>query len=220
MTKKSNILSLVFNLLNFILVAISVIGFFFVTGEGNMQVAGVKCFMYFTIDSNILAALASLCMVAFSLKNIKKDNVKIPKWLSLFKFTGTTAVTVTLLTVILFLGPTQGYAIMFLGSSLFLHLINPLLCIISYVFMEKSEKLPTKFSLLGVLPTVVYGAVYITMVVFAERWPDFYGFNMGGFWYISLVAMLIATYLFAICLWKLHQKVSGKKEAEAITAEN
>lgn len=212
MVKKNNILSFLFNLLNIILVAISIIGFFVSTGSGNMQVAGVKCFMFFTIDSNILAALSSLFMVALSMKSIKKEKIRIPKWISLLKFIGTTAVTVTFLTVIFFLGPTMGYALMFEGSSLFLHLINPLLCIVSYTCFEKTEKMPTKYSLLGVLPTAVYGAVYVAMVVLTKKWPDFYGFNTGGFWYISLPVMLLATYLFAICLWKTHDKLSESRK--------
>jgi hypothetical protein len=104
----------------------------------------------------------------------------------------------------------MGYALMFAGSSLFLHLINPLLCIISYTCLEHSEALPTQYSLLGILPTAVYGAVYVTMVVFTQKWQDFYGFNTGGFWYISLPVMLAATYLFAICLWTVHKKVSKR----------
>ncbi|MBR1531454.1 MAG: hypothetical protein IJ643_05290 [Eubacterium sp.] len=210
MSKTKNILSLIFNAVNIILVAVSVIGFFVSTGSGNMQVAGAKCFMFFTIDSNILAALASVCMCVLSLKQIKNEKAEIPKWLSLFKYVGTTAVTVTLLTVIIFLGPTMGYALMFAGSSLFLHLINPLLCIISYTCFEKSEALPARYSLLGVLPTAVYGAVYVAMVVFSKKWPDFYGFNTGGFWYVSLPVMLAATYLFGICLWIIHKKISKR----------
>lgn len=213
MSKRNNIFSLISNVLNVIFVTASIVGFFVATGSGNMQVAGAKCFMYFTIDSNILAAVSSLCMCVFSVAHIKDDKLEIPKWLSLFKFVGTTAVTVTFLTVIFFLGPTMGYGLMFAGSSLFLHLINPLLCIISYVCFEKSAELPTKYSLLGLLPTAIYGVVYVTMVVFLQKWQDFYGFNVGGFWFISLPVMLAATYLFAICLWKAHKKASSKQYA-------
>lgn len=216
MSRRSNIISFLCNLANVVFTAVSVLGFFVSTGSGNMQVAGAKCFMFFTIDSNILAAAASLFMCVLSVKNFKADKTEIPKWLSLFKFTGTTAVTVTFSTVIFFLGPTMGYGLMFVGSSLYLHLINPLLCIISYAFFEKSEALPLKYSLLGVLPTAIYGAVYVVMVVFTEKWPDFYGFNTGGFWFVSLPVMLAATYLFAFCLWKLHKRASENliKESE------
>ncbi len=211
MSKRNSILSCFFNLANVILVAISVIGFFVSTGSGNMQVTGAKCFMFFTIDSNILAAVASLFMCFFSVKHFKDEKAEIPKWLSLFKFVGTTAVTVTFLTVIFFLGPTMGYGLMFAGSSLYLHLINPLLCIISYICFEKSEVLPLKYSLLGLLPTAIYGVVYVVMVVFTQKWPDFYGFNTGGFWFVSLPVMLAATYLFAFCLWQSHKRVSKKQ---------
>lgn len=210
MSRRNSFISLILNALNVIFTAGSIAGFFIAAGSGNMQVAGAQCFVFFTIDSNILAALASLCMCIFSIAHIKGKKAEIPNRLSLFKFVGTTAVTVTLLTVIFFLGPTMGYGLMFAGSSLFLHLINPLLCIISYVCLENSKEQPTKYFLLGILPTAIYGVVYITMVVFLQKWQDFYGFNTGGFWYISLCAMLATTCLFAICLFKAHKRVSSR----------
>ena len=54
------------------------------------------------------------------------------------------------------------------------------------------------FAMLGVLPVVLYGTLYLCKVVFAPeemRWPDFYGFNAGGRWKISFFAMLIAAVL-------------------------
>ena len=42
-------------------------------------------------------------------------------------------------------------------------------------------------------------------------WADFYGFNMGGKWYISMAAMLAAAYLIGLGLWAAERLCSKKK---------
>ena len=62
------------------------------------------------------------------------------------------------------------------------------------------------FVLLGVVPVVLYGALYLNRVVFTDgekAWEDFYGFNKGGKWWISLTLMLLATLLISLALWAL-----------------
>lgn len=195
--KVFNIISLICNVVMIILVIYSVSCFFVKTGEGNMPVLGAACFRYFTIDSNILGAICCAIIIPYNIMTIAGKTEKISKWASIVKLVGTTAVAVTLLTVACFLGPLQGYSGMFSGNNLFLHLICPLLAIISYVGFEKSGKTKWTCSLFGILPTFVYGLVYLVMVIFigTEKggWVDFYNFNINGMWYISVVAMLVAT---------------------------
>ena len=50
--------SMVCNLLIFVFTAYGVSRFFYRGGDGNMRVYGAWCFRFFTVDSNILAALA------------------------------------------------------------------------------------------------------------------------------------------------------------------
>ncbi len=206
MNKRDLFISLACNFANTVLTAISVAGFFISRGSGNMQVTGARCFRYFTVDSNILAGLSSVCLVIFCVMNIGRKEAYLPQWVFLFKFTGTAAVTLTFLTVMFFLGPTMGYGMMFTGSSLYMHLINPLLCIISFVLFEKSGSADgKKCTWLGVLPTIFYGAVYVYKAIIMKKWPDFYGFNAGGLWFISLPLMLAASWMIAVCLWKLNR---------------
>lgn len=80
---------------------------YFIGGPDVLGSQGVMCFRYFTTDSNILAAVASLLWLIFRL-----SGRKVPAW--------------------------------------------------------------------GVVPTAVYGVVYLVMVVFVKRWTDWYGFTFGG----------------------------------------
>ena len=148
-------------------------------------------FCFFTEQSNVFCALAALALLLFP------DSY----WAWLLKYMGTAAVTVTLLTVFLFLAPSSGDLKGLLsGSSLFLHLITPLFAIISFSFFEK-RGMSFPAALLGMLPVILYGSLYLRKVIFSpenKRWDDFYGFNKGGKWPIAFAAMLAGT--FAVCM--------------------
>ena len=93
---------------------------------------------------------------------------------------GTAAVTVTMLTVFLFLGPNLGYKKLLTGRDLYMHLVTPLLAILSFLCCEKR---------------------YLYKVLCApegKRWEDFYGFNKGGKWPVSLAVMLTGN--LAVCM--------------------
>ena len=194
-------LSLACNLLIVLLTAMCLADFFTRGGEGNMQVVGTRAFIYFTVDSNVLCALASLGMVVWGLFRMRRRGAPIPLGLGLFKFVGTAAVSLTFCTVMAFLGPLYGYGAMFTGNNLYLHLVTPLLAVFSYTLLEKGGPAGFGGAALGVLPTVAYGAVYLSMVVILRRWADFYAFNRGGRWYVSVVLMLLASWLISLILW-------------------
>lgn len=202
MKKPYLILSVVFNLATAILVALAVGSFFTTGGAGNMDVAGTRCFRYFTIDSNVLAGIVSLASAYFSIRSLRGGEGSA--WADRLKYVGTVAVAVTFLTVVFFLGPTQGYAKMFSGATFPLHLVCPLLAIISFVFLDSRRQISLRETLLGLIPTALYGIVYLIMVLIIGwqngGWVDFYGFNRGGMWYISMPAMLIATWVISYLL--------------------
>ena len=57
--------------------------------------------------------------------------------------------------------------------------------------------------LLGVLPIIAYGILYLNKVLLEKTWDDFYGFNKGGKWKISVAAMTIGCFLVSFVLWVL-----------------
>ncbi len=209
-TQRNQILSLVMNLLNFVLVLISVLWFFGADGKaagsGNMRTGGAACFRFFTNDSNILCALVSLAMIPFNIRSLRMGKSCVPRAMTVLKYIGTVAVTLTMTVVLIFLGPTQGYGKMFSGVCLELHLLCPLLAILSFCFFERGNPLARRDTLLALLPTFIYGTVYLILVVFAGKWPDFYGFNIGGFWPAAYIALHLLTALLAVLIRRLFNR--------------
>lgn len=153
---------------------------------------------YFTMQSNILCAFSALLMCAFP----RNDTV----WY--LKYIGTAAVTITVLTVFLFLAPSSGKGglIQLLkGWDLYLHLLNPLIALISFCVFEK-RGMSFGCALLGMIPVALYGSWYLYKIRFAaeeKRWDDFYGFNKGGKWPVYLSGMMIGTFLMCMALMGL-----------------
>ena len=155
-------------------------------------------FRYFTTLSNLLCALASLAAA------LSAAAVGISFGVSVFKYVGTCAVTVTLVTVFVFLAPAIGGLKPLLEEDgLFLHLICPLAAIVSYCFFDRAA-MSFSFTLLGASPVLLYGLLYMYKVIFApeeKRWDDFYTFNREGKWPVSFAAMLLGAFLISIALW-------------------
>ena len=161
------------------------------------------CFHYFTIDSNILVALFSVPMLIYGIMSLFKE-ISVPQWVCTLKYIGTVSVMLTMLTVVCFLVPTSGKEGMYTGFNFYMHLLVPILACLSFVLLDGSVRLPWKSSLLGLIPTVLYGIVYVYMVLIRTKenggWGDFYGFNRGGKWYIAIFAMLTSTYVISLLL--------------------
>ena len=213
--KTAMMIAAVCNLLIFCFTVYGMSRFFTVGGDGNMRVMNTRCFQYFTVDSNLLAALASLLLLIGQVRCLIVGK-PIPKGLAALKSVGTAAVTVTFFTVFCFLGMLYGYGSMIEGVNLFMHLITPLLAILSFCLLEREPALRFRTVFLGLLPTLVYGAVYMYLVVALRRWPDFYGFNIGGRWALSAVLMLAGTLLLSLALWALRRAGTGKRTKKAV----
>ncbi len=215
-TRVKTWLAVLCNLLIVAFTAYSMTRFFTVGGSGNMAVLNARCFQYFTTDSNLLAALSSLLLIIAQFGFLLRGR-PIPAPLVVLKLVGTAAVTLTFFTVFCFLGFLYGFQSMIAGTNLFMHLISPLLAMVSFVLLETVPPLRFRNVFLGLLPTLAYGVVYMVMVVGLRRWMDFYGLNMGGRWLMSSVLMLAATLVITIVLWALRRAAAGKRPESDIS---
>lgn len=178
-------MDILFNALIFAVTLILTIRFFRKDGTWRIR-NGAPAFHYFTVLSNVFCAAAALLM-CFAPQL---------RWVWTLKYIGTAAVTVTMLTVFVFLGPNLGYKKMLTGPDLYMHLVTPLLAIISFFCFEK-RGMTFGTALLGVLPVLLYGILYLYKVLYApqsKRWDDFYGFNKNGKWPVSFAAMLAGAF--------------------------
>ena len=157
-------------------------------------------FRFFTVLSNILCAAASLLMVIFTLAG------EVPDVIRILKYSGTCAVTVTFLTVMFFLLPTtKDFRALFSGYNFFLHLLCPVLAIVSWLGFE-NPGLGFYIVIFGTLPVALYAGLYLYKVLLApaqSRWDDFYGFNWGGRWPVSAAAMICSAFAISVLLWAI-----------------
>ena len=187
----------ILNLLIFAVTLVLVAGVFRKDGKWTPE-RGRKAFRFFTCQSNVLCAAAALATAAARLAGA------IPEWVWILKYMGTAAVTVTMLTVFLFLAPSVGkdwYDVLLKGpANLFMHLLTPLMALLSFCVFEK-RGMTFAQSLWGLVPIACYGPLYLYKILYApeeKRWEDFYGFNKGGKWPAAFAAMVAGTFL--ICM--------------------
>ena len=184
------------NTLIALLTLLIVVSFFRKDGQWVPE-RGKFALRFFTTLSNILCAAACL------LTALAMNAGGVPEWIWTLKYIGTAAVTVTMLTVLLFLAPSFGKGalkVLLSGTDLFMHLITPLLALVSFCVFER-QRMTFYESLWGLLPVLLYGPLYLYKILFAppeKRWDDFYGFNKQGKWPVAFAAMVAGT--FAICM--------------------
>ena len=186
---------------------------------GAEDMTGLGYFKAFTVDSNVFAGLTTLIVGIYNLKNILQKRDEFPKWLVILQLVSATAVAVTMMTTILFLGPTtvmegNNYFWLFSGTLFFLHFLNPLLVILIVMFILNKHHISWKESFFGVLPVFVYSLFYVPFII-TGVWMDFYGFTFGGqMWAIpiSIVVMLGVSYLFSFLISLVHNKFIKNNE--------
>ena len=155
-----------------------------------------ESFRYFTTLSNLFCAFTALILLLSELFGA------MPPWAVALKYMGTVVVTVTFLTVFLFLLPASKSkeGLLSNDTEIIMHVVTPLLAIVSFLCFENHGLSPWVIPL-GVLPVLLYGWLYLQRVVLSGTWPDFYGFNRDGKWKLSFSLMILGTVIAAVLLW-------------------
>jgi len=166
---------------------------------------GIENFKYYTVLSNVACG----AVAGFYLVRTGKDH-HMSNGLVAAKLMSVTAVTLTFLTIALFLGPIYGHAILYRGSNFFFHLIIPILAIIDFVILDTGGRIPFRYAVYSAFPTIIYGCCY-ALNLFVNgigQWPetnDWYGFVNWGypmgfciFGMITIATFGIACFLRAI----------------------
>jgi hypothetical protein len=117
-------------------------------------------FDYYTVDSNLLAMLAAIAYVYYTVKG-----KKLPHWAEIIKLSAVVALIITFLVCIFILAPVYPgglVAIMFDGHMLLMHTLCPLILTASFIFFERNE-LSSKDVLKGMIYTLGYAAIMIIL---------------------------------------------------------
>lgn len=222
--KAFNVISLIINILIAIFTFGSIIYCFIAPKINGVEVSPWFFFIFYTIDSNLLVGISSVVLIPFNIFIYRETRENIPLWALIFKFISTVSVSVTFLTVVLFLGPISGnFLMLFEGSQIFLHAITPITAFISLVlFDDLSTFISFKYALFGISTVIIYGIIYFFNVVIFEVWQDFYHFYNNSIiqLIISVFLMIIGVFLISSGEYFLRKKLTNilfskiKKENE------
>lgn len=213
MNSRKRYLNLFFNFLIVVLVLISIYAMI-TTSDGFIKGSKLHALKYFTVQSNIFMGISALISLIYLL--VKKD--KYPTWIVILKLMSTTCLTLTFLTVLGYLAPLMGIDMVFLGANLYMHLIIPVVSIISFIFVEPKVELKFKWNFFSAIPSGTYGIIYISCLIAfndygnIEGW-DWYAFgSLGlGIGFVMLIGLNIVALASSIALYALYRKVRKKE---------
>ncbi|MBO4572477.1 MAG: hypothetical protein J5762_01745 [Clostridia bacterium] len=217
--KKNLWISFVMNVVIALLVlAATLMGLFDVRFSGTKAISkGADIFKFFTVQSNILAAFSAIIMAIYEILLLKGKISFVPKWAYLFKLIGTVGVALTMFTVLFYLAPIMpdGYFSAFYDGNLVMHLLAPLLSILSFVLFEHTGEIRFRETPLSVLHAFLYGFFYManafSHVTNGEIPSEYnwYGFADSSVPVTILVStvMLSVTFGLGVALWALNKKI-------------
>ena len=181
----------------------------------NYAMGGIKIinlFKYFTTLSNMLTALAAAFIIPYAINGYRFKHFSYPKWVSMMHFAGTASTSFVSFFTVVFIAPyNREFA--FGGSNFYLHVICPLMILISYFFVESHYRYTTKEFLICMTPFIAYSLVYLVNVVFIGSWEDLYLLNTLVPFYFSMPIAYIAFFAISHLIKWISLTVSKLQQA-------
>lgn len=114
---------------------------------------------YYTIDSNIFLLISTI-LYLLTINNV-------PKIVQLLKYSSTLSVFITFLVVVFVLYPMYNFNFQFLfldGPNLYMHVLCPILALISFIFFDSNEiENSLKNNLRSLYFTIIYAIILISL---------------------------------------------------------
>jgi hypothetical protein len=116
-------------------------------------------FQYYTIDSNILQMVVSICMLVYLLRRIP-----VPYWLVVLHLVCAVCLTVTFLIAALVLAPQGGFDYYFFSDVAPInHFLGPLLSVVTFIFTQNERPLSKRMFFAPVAATLLYGLIALIL---------------------------------------------------------
>lgn len=138
---------------------------------------GFFSFIYYTMISNTLAAVSVTFIVPFAVEGIRKKRFTLPRWAAVGHYIATVSIAIMMvlvLSIISWVSPNSAFG----GSNTLLHVICPVLILVSFFQIETGYSYTLRDRILGVIPFFIYEIIYfIEVVLIGEAnggWPDIY----------------------------------------------
>lgn len=175
---------------------------------------------YFTTISNILTALAGSFIMPYAISGIRRKRFVLPKWLSMFHYSGVICITLVFIFMLLIILPyDKEFALG--GPNFFLHVICPIAIIVSYFMVESHYDYSKREVLKCMIPFFIYSIVYVVMVTRGPEnggWKDLYKLNTFVPFAVTVPATYVVVFVIAILIKKLSDILYIKREKDLISS--
>lgn len=176
-------------------------------------------FQYFTIDANTLTAFGAAMMIPYAVDGLRKKRFYCPKWAMCFYYCGVVCTTLIMLFAVCVIGFVDK-EMAFNGYNFYLHIICPIMILVSFFVIESYYRISIKMSLISITPVFIYAIVYIYEVIIvgvdAGGWEDIYYFTKFAHPLVSFVAMMLMAFLVALLIGFIYNKLSKDREKRFI----
>lgn len=195
-----------------VLAAIGAVISFRRNGEGILQ--------YYTMESNLFGAAACAIMAVFLLRKIFSGK-DVPAWATIIKYMSVCCLSVTFFVVVTILAPMNiekgGYwALLMRDDMLYLHLLCPVLAIVSFLLFDKVPFRTIKMACISLVPTACYATVTTTLnaaYVMAGPYPFLYVHEqpvwMSFMWFALILGGAFAIGAVFACVKQVPGKTKG-----------
>ena len=165
MTKKDYLFSIIIKSMGIILSIYGII----------MNSHNLINFTFFTILSNIFAIVMLFIYLIKDILNMKGKKTILNEKVYIIKFLSVISITLTFVVFMFVLAPTLegGFIKAYLGtdgSSLCLHFIVPMLCILDFILFDNEYKLKGKHIMYSTIPPLIYVVFVYILSLFGVRW--------------------------------------------------
>lgn len=170
-------------------------------------------FEWFTVDSNLFMVLAAMMIIPFVIEGIQKKRLTYPKWAQRIHYAGVINMTMTLVFVLCFIS-WYDPELAFGEENLILHIICPLLVLISFFMVESSHPLTRLDNLYSLVPFMIYAVLYLINVVILGRWDDHYMLNTFLPFYVSAPLTIALAYIIGFVIRVVHNRLLRYRESK------
>ena len=177
-------------------------------------------FHWYTVNSNFLTAFGAAMIIPFAVEGIRKKHFSYPKWVAMFHYAGMVCTTMTM---VFSVGIISWYdpALAFSEYNLYLHVLCPVMVIISFFLVEAGFLYTKKDAVLAAVPTFLYEVIYALQVVVIGwengGWEDMY--HLGEFLPFGVSAALITLLVLGISLLirRLYNGLTRKRREKLLS---
>lgn len=177
----------------------AIIGSIVIYAEDGTDVRDL--FHWFTTNANCLTAFSACMIIPFAVEGIRKKHFSYPKWVAMFHYSGMVCTTLTMVFSVAFMSWYDPIAA-FGGYNTYLHVVCPVLVIVSFFMVESGYRYTRRDALASSLPALIYMLVYAVEVAVIGKenggWEDLY--HIMEYMPLPLAALGICLLTFGISM--------------------